>query len=43
LLRFYVNMEHWWNDTDRGHCTALRKTYPCATCLPLIPHGLAWD
>ena len=43
LLRLYsvihgwVNMEYWWNDTDRG------KTVPMPLCSPPVPRRLAWD
>jgi hypothetical protein len=38
-----MNMEHWWNDTQRGKLKYLggKKTSPSPLYLPHVPHGLA--
>jgi hypothetical protein len=36
IIHGWMNMRHWWNDTDRG------KTVPVPLCSSPFPHRLAW-
>jgi hypothetical protein len=37
IIHGWINMGHWWNDTDRG------QTVPVPLCSSLVTHRLAWD
>jgi hypothetical protein len=41
-MNTWVNMEQWWNDTDRENQRNKKKACSSATLSTTISHGLPW-